>query len=342
MPTETAAPAPATQAEPKQTTQNIVKSVTDRATGKSPAQEQPQDDKHVDKRNPVAQVPDPNAGKKKYTVEGKDVWLTPEQADAYVQKGIAFEPRVSELDRLKREVSQFEQTLVNNPGLILANIAKVKNIPMQTLVENVLNSNVSDEVKEATGKWYWENVVKRHQMDPKDLQILEQEERIKALEMQDKQKAEEAIAAENRVRVVKALGEISAQIQETLGELGLKNVDSPAAIRITKEIADVMRLSYLKREPCTAKQAAEKVKARILEYQRQFYDSLDAEQLVEAIGKENAEKVRKHLLKAVQDAGKGTQQENRRNAEPPKRDVRKTINMDDFHDYLDELKKSSK
>lgn len=333
---------PATQAEPKITANNIAKAVTDRATGKVPQGKGPETPADGDEKKPVA-VADPNAGKEKYTVEGKDIWLNPAEARAYVQKGIAFEPRISELARMKQEIQQFEHELVNNPGKIIANISKAKGIPIKDLVQNVLSSNASDEVKEATGQWYWENVAKRHRMDPKDLQILEQEERIKSLEAQDKEKAETAIATENRARVVKALGDVSAQIQETLGELGITDLSSPASIRITKEIADVMRVSYFSKTPCTAKQAAVKVKARIQDYQKQFYDSLDAEQLVTAIGKENAEKVRKYLLKTVTDAEKGTQQEGgKHSAQTPRRDQRKTIGLDEFHDYLDDLKKNSK
>lgn len=325
-------------ADPKSTAANIVKGIETKAAGKTPEKKA-----ETPVKNAVADVPDPHAGQKKYTVEGKDIWLTPEQADAYVSKGIAFEPRVSELARIKQEVAQLETAMIENPGLIIGNLAKRANVPLSTMIEKILSGNASDEVKEQTGKWYWENVAKRHQMDPKDRELLEKDERIQQLEAQDKQKAEAAIAAENRAKVVRALGEVSAQIKETLSELGIKDVNSAAAIRITKEIADVMRVSYFSKQPCTAKVAAEKVKARIREYQKQFYDDLDVDQLVEQLGKENAEKVRKYFLKAVKDAEKGTQQEaGRSSGTPPKRDERKTMNMDDLHDYLDELKKTSK
>lgn len=335
MPELTTAPA---SIDPKQVAANLTKGITDRANGKSPSKG-PGEAEGADK----APAPvDPNAGKRKFVVEGKEVYLTPEQADAYVQKGLAFEPKMSEMARMRQEMAQLEQTLVQNPGAIIANIAKKRNIPIQQLVENVLSSNASDEVKEATGKWYWENVAKRHQMDPKDREILEKDERIKVLEDADKQKAEAAIAIENRNKMVAALGQVSGQIQETLKELGIKDVNGPTAIRLTKEIADVMRISYFSRQPCTAKQAADKVRERILNYQKQFYDDLDPDRLVEALGKENAEKVRKHFLKVVQAAENGTQQEKRSSGQPTRRDERKTIGMDDFHDYLDELKRTSK
>lgn len=337
MPPETAS-APA-GIDPKQVAANLTKGITDRANGKGPSKgpEAPAGD------DKAAAPADPNAGKKKYVVDGREVYLSPEQADAYVQKGLAFEPKVSELARMKQEFNQLQEAMLNNPGLILSNLAKRANVPIQAIVEKVLSGTASDEVKEATGRWYWENVAKRHQMDPKDREILEKDERIQALEAQEKQKAELAIALENRAKVATAMSLVSAQIKETLAELGIKNVDSPAGVRLTKEIADVMRISYLEKQPCTAKQAAQKVKARIQEYQRQFYDDLDMDQLVETLGKANAEKVRKYFLKTVQDAEKGTQQEaGRTNGAIPKRNERKTMNMDDFHDYLDDLKRKSK
>lgn len=340
MPPETVAPPTPADTGVKQTAANIVKGVTDKATGKVPAGDTGKPE--AAPKGSEQPAADPNAGKRKYNVSGKDVWLTPEQADAYVQKGLAFEPKISELDRIHREMAAFERAMIDNPGGVLANLAKRANVPVQAIVEKVLNGTLSDEVKETTGKWYWENVAKRQRMDPKDLQILEQDERIKALEAQDKQKAEMAVALENRNKVVQALGQVSAQIQETLGELGITDVNSALAIRMTKEIADVMRLSYLSKQPCTAKQAAEKVRERINSYQRQFYDALDMDKLVEQLGKENAEKVRKYFLKLVQDPEKAAKQEGGKAPHPPKRDERKTMNMDDFHDYLDDLKKNSK
>lgn len=330
------------QADPGKTAANISKGAQDRSAGRTPPARGPETPADGDERGKAkAPASDPNAGKKKYVVEGKEIWLSPDQADAYVQKGIAFEPRMSDLARMKQEFVQLQHAMLNDPGRILTNLAKRANVPIQTMVEKVLSGTASDEVKEATGRWYWENVAKRQKMDPKDLQILEQDEKIKALEAQDKKKAEMAVALENRAKVVKALGEVSSQIKETLGELGITNVDSPAAIRLTKEIADVMRVSYFARKPCTAKQAAEVVKARIFDYQKQFYDALDMDKLVETLGKENAEKVRKHFLKAVKEQESGEQKPSS-SGRIPKRDERKTMNMDEFHDYLDDLKRTSK
>lgn len=346
MPLDTAAaPAAApTQPTAKQTAENLTRGIQDRANGKAPAGKGPdQPSEGADKKPAAAAPPDPNAGKRKYVVEGREVYLTPEQADAYVQKGIAFEPKISEIARMKHEMQQFENALVSNPGKVLSDIAKRRNIPITQIVENVLNSNVSDEVKHSTGKWYWENVAKREQMDPRELKILEQDEKIKSLEARDKQAADQAIAKENRDKVVKAMATVSATIQETLKDLGIKAVDSVMGIRLTKEIADVMRVSYFSGKPCTAKQAADQVKQRVLNFQSQFYDELDGEQLVNQLGKGNVEKIRKFLLKTVQEIEKGTEVTHEKgDRKPARRGERPTITPDEFRDYLDDLKRNSK
>lgn len=342
MPPETTAPpAPTTGADPKAAAANITKGIQDRGQGKpapdANAQKNGANGAAVDK----GATPDPNAGKRKYVVEGREIYLTPAQADAYVQKGIAFEPRMSEMARMRQEVTQFENALITNPGQVLANLAKKRNVPLTQIVQNVLDSNASEEVKAATGKWYYEKVAQREMMDPKDREILEKDEKIRTLEDRDKQTAEAQVFQENRKKVVNALGVVSGQIKETLSELGIKNADGPMAVRLTREIADVMRLSYFTRQPCTAKQAAEKVRQRIQDFQGQFYGELDAATLVDRLGKENVEKIRAHLLKTVTDAEKGTEQKATTRPFAPRRNERQTMNMDDFHDYLDNIKKTN-
>ena len=327
----------------KQTAANIVKGATDKAAGKvpEPAAKGPQKPEDGDEKGkPVAAAIDPNAGKEKYTVDGKDIWLTPEQARSYVQKGIAFEPRISDIARMKQEMTQFEEALVNNPGAIIAAIAKRRNVPVQQLVENVLSGNASDEVKEATGKWYWENVAKRHQMDPKDLAILVRVEQFAWFKATQDEQTASSVALENKRRVDSALVQVKGQIKEALTEMGIPNIDSPIGAQMTKRIAGVMRLSYFSRKPVTPKEAATLVREEVRQYQRSFYDNLDEDKIVEELGKENAEKVRKYFLKVMKAAEK--EHPKTGDAPPSKRGERKVITPDEMHDYLADLKRNGK
>src|ERR1700676_4160104 len=124
------------------TAANIVKGVEAKATGTAPV---------VDpKTGKAPEVVDPNAGKEKYVVDGKDVYLSPEQAKAYVQKGLAFEPKVSELGRLQNETQLFLQTLRNDPAKVLFN-PNFGN-PEQVLEKIMGSTQVSDKTKALIGQ----------------------------------------------------------------------------------------------------------------------------------------------------------------------------------------------
>lgn len=332
MPPElTTAPA-APAATPKGPAANIAKNITDKAFGKK-GPEVPADGDETKK--PVAI--DPNAGKRKFVVNGQEKWLTPQQADEYVQKGISFEPRISELARLQQETSQFLELLKTDPGKVLYN-DKVGLTPKDALTKILGSSKISDEIKEVVGQWYYENVVKRANMDERDRAILERDERINELTAGEKARAEAAIAQENKQRVESAMATIKGQIKEALSELGIANIDTPLGAQMSKRIADVMRLSYLSRKPCTVKEAVGKVRQEIKEFQKYFYDALDEDKLVEELGKENAEKVRKHFLKVVKAAEKDSKGESPEKR-PAKRGERETMNSDEFREYLDGLKR---
>lgn len=336
--TSAAPQAPAQTPQPNKPAANIARNVQNRAAGTPP--QPPAKPPEAGTSTPAPA--DPNAGKKKYVVEGKEYWLTPDQAESYVSKGIGYEPKVSEIARIRQEMIQLQNALLNNPGAVLMNLAKQRNIPIGQVVQNVLSGTASDEVKEATGRWYYENVAKRHQMDPKDLQILELEEKNQAFEQERQRGLQGQIMAENIKRVQANIATIKGQIIESLAELGIKNVETPLAARIVKDIADVMRVSYFSGQPCTAKQAVEKIRQRVYDMQSQFYDELDGAALIERLGEKNVEKIRQHLLKKVQDAESGTRQNaGERPFKPRVRNERETITPDDMHDYLDELKRTN-
>lgn len=321
MPEAPAAPVVDTKA----TASNIAKGVIDKATGKP---------------SPVPVVPpvaDPNAGKEKYLVNGKEYFLTPEQARAYAQKGIAFEPRVSELARLQQETAQFLEVLKTDPSKILYN-PKIGLNPA-TVLQKVLTSDaVSDETKEIVGKWYYENVVKRAKLTPEQQEALDNKTKLSRLEEQQKRSLQDAESRENQGRIERALAQVKAQIAEAMKESGLPNGDSPLAVQMARRVADVMRLSYINKKPVTPKEAIDKVKAEYREVQKSYYDALDPEKLVEELGKDNAEKVRKYFLKLVK-----SENEVKDSGPKPKRsDERKIITPDEFREHLAALKRGEK
>lgn len=325
-----AAPAPATQADPKSTANNIANAIQNKANGKAPATP-PQ----ADAKTPPA---DPNAGKEKYVVEGKEVWLTPEQARAYVQKGLAFEPKVTQLGHLQHEVGAFLEKLKTDPLSVLTD--KRIGLTPEIVLQKVLQSNrISDELKEMTGKWYWENVVEPTKLTPEQKKAREDAKWREEREKQDLTAKEEAVRRENQLRVQQAMNTIKANIAEAMKESGLPNNDTPLGVMMARRVADKMRLAYLQRQAITPKQAIEHVKLELKQLQSAWYDHLDEENLVKELGEKNAEKVKKYFLKLVKESEKQatvTKAPSTRNGE------RKVMSPDEFHDYLDGLKKGAK
>ena len=119
---------------------NIAKGITDKAAGTSPAKpdnSKSEPNKTAESAQPIV---DPNAGKEKYVVDGKEVYLSPEQAKAYVQKGLAFEPKISQLGRLQQETAAFLDTLSKDPGKVIYNDRFGK---PQDVLAKILNFNSS-------------------------------------------------------------------------------------------------------------------------------------------------------------------------------------------------------
>lgn len=330
---ETATPPTApTGRDASTTANNIVQGISSKANGKAP---QPTETNNGKTPAPV----DPNAGKEKYTVDGKDIWLSPEQARAYTQKGIAFEPKVTQLGHLQNEIGSFMKQLASDPLKILTD-KRIGMTPEAVLEKIFAAGNISDAAKEKVGQWYYENVVEPMKLSPEELKARENAKYREERERQDASAKDMAIKEENQRRVDMALGQIKSQIAEAMKESGLPTIDSPLGTFMSRRVADVMRLGYLQRQTVTPKDAIEHVKQELKSIQSSWYDHLDEDALVKELGEKNAEKVKKYFLKLVKDSEKKIPK-NQKMPSPAKSGERKTISTDDMADYLAALKKEN-
>lgn len=291
----------------------------------------------AENKNPVsakdAPIIDPNAGKEKYVVDGKERYLSPEEAKAYVQKGLAFEPKMDQLGRLQNETKAFLDTLEKDPAKVIYNEKFGK--PADVLKKILGSTQVSDEVKDALGQWYYNNVIVPGNMSPEQREAAEWKRKAEAHDEMVRKQEEDRLTQAEESRVNEALETIKSKISEAMTEAGVP-LNSKIAPQLAKRVAQIMQLGYVSGKVISPKEAMAKAKAELGEYRRAYYDALDEDKLVEELGKENAEKVRKYYLKAVKDS------ENKKpsNLKPsPKRDERKTMTPDQFRDYLDDLKK---
>ncbi len=329
MGNETSASTPTTQIDPKSTATNIVQGIQDKAQGKRPGAPDP-------KKNGEAQPPvDPNAGKEKYVVDGKEYWLTTDQAKAYAQKGIAFEPKVSQLGHLQNEVNQLLRDL-QDPSIA---IKKLKYAP-KAVIEAALNSGqMGPDVEEFIGNWYWKNVVERERMTPEQREIADIRKKNQEFESREAFARDMAIKQENQRRIDMAMSQIKAQISESMKASGLPTYDTPLGAMMARRVADVMRLGYFQRQTITPTQAIEKVKDEMKQIQSAYYDILDEDTLVKELGEVNAKKIQKYFLKVAKEAEKQIPDNGKVRSTP--KGERKTISSDDMAEYLAELKRNN-
>ncbi len=311
---------------------NIAQGISDKANGKS--QQAPA--KGQAPGMPVTPPVDPNAGKEKYVVEGKDVWLTPEQRTAWIQKGMAFEPKITQFSNLQREVSNLLNDL-KDPNIALK---KLKYAPIDVVKAALNSGEIAPEVMEFIGQWYYENGVAPLKMTPEEKRAKETEKKLTEYERREMESKEMAIKIENQRRVDLAMSQLKGQISEAMKESGLPtDQESPLHVMMARRIADKMRLAYFQRQAITPKVAAEQAKAELKQLQSYWYDSLDEDALVQELGETNAKKVQKYYLKLVKDADKKIP--DHKNIQRPSRNGERTgvITPDDMAAYLAELKK---
>jgi hypothetical protein len=319
-----------------ETAQNIANAVTNKAAGISPKTDKPEVSQKGD--NGTSAV-DPNAGKEKYVVDGKDRYLTPEEAKAYVQKGLAFEPKVSELSRLQQETALFIQTLRNDPAKVLFN--PQFGDPQQVLEKIMGSTKVSDAVKTTIGQWYYNNVIVPEKMTPEQRETAQLKREAEEFRTYKQQQEDARIEKENQSKIQQAMGLLKSQINEAMKAGGLP-VDSKIAPQMASRIAKVILLAQRMGKTLTPAEAYQTARKELKDYKTAFYDSLNEDQLVEELGKENAEKVRKYFVKKLKEKQQGKQMPKGSSAPSPKREERKTMNSDQFREYLDGLKQKGK
>lgn len=329
-----------TQAEPKQTANNIAKGISDRAKGRSPDAAPPSvPTKTEEAKLQTPPATDPNAGKKKYVVDGQEVWLTPTEADTWVQKAMGYEKKLSKMSHVMQENAALMQALINDPLKVLKNISQSQNIPIAKLYEKILDGDWPDEVKEIVGQRYYTNAVEPLKLTPEQLKAREDAKWRAQREQQDKMTQEQAVIAENKRRADQAGQQVLGFVREAMTQSGLPDINTPLGVEMARKVIEVSRVASKSGRTITPKEAIEHVLNDMHQFQVAHYDHLDGEALVKRLGEKNAEKVKNYFLDLAKKAG-STPPPNVAYQKRSSPNDRKTKGLDEFHDYLDERKKN--
>jgi hypothetical protein len=212
------------------------------------------------------------------------------------------------------------------------------------LYEKVLDGDWPDSVKEIVGKRYYHNAVEPLKLSPEELKAREDAKWRAQREDQDKKAQTDAMIRENQARVAKAMGEIKAFIGEAMKEADLPSIDTPEGAEICRRVADVMRLAHSQQRAITPKEAIEHVKGNFRNFHSAYYERLvdredGGQALITQLGEKVVGAVQKYLLKKAQEHN--PKPPTMPNGKPAVRSgERKTNNLDDLHEYLEERKRN--
>lgn len=248
-------------------------------------------------------VPNPEATET-IKVNGKEVKVTKAQLIAYAQKGMFADGKLKSMGTLSEKTAGLLAALKTPEGLlgILKDPALGAN-PKEVLRSLLKSDLIDDELKEDIARWTYENVVKRGQLTPEQIENekkLTDYERLKKDDEDRKKTAAKAQSDAQVTAVYTALrGEISKQI--------VADKTFPQTEGAIRSVVDKLRVMNKKGATITQEnitKALALVKKDHLLHQQTMFDAIeDPEALIALFGEARALKISKALVARLKAKG---------------------------------------
>lgn len=252
---------------------------------------------------PVVEEP-----KEEYIVSGKKVLLTKAQAKAAVQKGLFADQQLKSVEVLKSKATALMEALKTPEGLL--GVLKDPSLgasPKEVFRKLMQSDIIDDELKEDIGKWTYENIVKKAQLSPEQI---EQEKKLSDYERLKKQEEDRARQDEESKQfqiVQQVRNEIHAEISKQI----IADKTFPQTAETVRAVAEKLRVMNKKGAPVSAEsitKALGLVKKDILTHQQAMFDALeDPQALVDLFGRERALKMSRALVALIQKKDEKTE-----------------------------------
>lgn len=199
---------------------------------------------------------------------------------AEIQKGRAAQEKFKEASTIRKQALNFVEALKTNPIAALS------------------HPSLGLDLKKICEEYLYENVVKQEMMSPEERQR-EQEKR--ELEAYRKAEADRKAQKENQDKETmkeKYRQDWSVKFKDALSQTGL-----PATDWTVKRMAEYMKVAISKgHKHIQPIDVAKQVKEDWERAAKDLYSSVDGEKLIELIGKDNVDKIRKANLKRYDDS----------------------------------------
>lgn len=269
-PAPTAAPTPASApaTEPKTTStpastpnKGTPTPVTSPTPGAAPASEPPKPDAAA-----PATPPDPTKPHK-IVVNGKEEWISTEDAIKLAQIGKGANAKFEEAARMRKQNEQFLELLKANPRAVLAN--PKLGLDFRKIAEEYLLEQINLE-----------------KMTPEQKQVHEMQEKLKALEAEKEEAKKQAESAQQEELVKHHTENYQREIIEAL-----KTSDLPKTRFVVKQIGYYMALGLERGVPLKAVDVLPLVRDDVHRNYRDFFGAADVNLVAELMGEEGVKKL---------------------------------------------------
>lgn len=239
-----------------------------------------------------------------YVVNGKTVKLTKAQAKAYTQKGLFADGKLKSMNVLSEKTAALLENIKTPAGLLKILKDPALGASPKAVLRELLNSDtIDDELKEDLSKWVYENVVKKGQMTPEQIENdkkLTDYERLKK-EDADRKKATET--QQNQAQVNQVYQAVRAEISKQI----VADKTFPQTEGAIRSVVDKLRVMNKKGAQITTEnisKALALVKKDHILHQQTMFDAIeDPESLIALVGEARALKISKALVARLKAKG---------------------------------------
>ncbi len=249
----------------------------------------------------AAAAPEPTED---YIIQGKTVKLTKAQAKTYVQKGYFADSKLKSMGVLSEKTAALLNDIKTPEGLLKILKDPALGASPKEVFRKMMGSDlIDDELKEEMSKWVYDNVVKKGQLTPEQIEQekkLTDYERLKKDEG-DRKKATEA--QQNQAQVQQVYQAVRSEITKQI----VADKTFPQTEGAIRSVVEKLRVMNKKGAPITSESVTKAlglVKKDHLLHQQTMFDAIeDPESLIALVGEARALKISKALVARLKAKG---------------------------------------
>ena len=225
-------------------------------------------------------------------VNGKEVEVSHDDLVKYAQMGVSANDKFSEASNEKKKLAEFLSAAKSNPEALLKNLG----IDSQTFAEQLLTRRIEEQSMTPEQKETRDQKSELENLRKEKEQYARQQQKNKAMQFKNQQAAQ-----------------LESVVMDAMSDIGLDSTNNEERVHIMSE---AMRHVYAWKtkqlkagnDATVSKDLITGTMTKIMTNRQNvinnYVKTLDAEKLIDFLGKEGTDKVRQHLLGKVKSAPK--------------------------------------